>query len=379
MRNDIVAFTERLVAVDTSPGRSTAPVVAALVEELGELGAHVTVQDGEHAGVAQRNLVARFGGDAAAGLVLAGHLDTVPWDASMRATTSAERDGRRLFGRGAVDMKGPIATQIEAVAATREALRRPVVLALTYAEEVGCHGALHLVQRPDLAGDLTGAVCLVGEPTGMRPIVEHKGYGVARVTFRGVPAHSSNPWKGADASAALGAFLVAMHRLREELAAEAPADSRHDPRGTVLNTGLVSAGTARNVVPDRGEVMLEFRPLPGIDLTAFRARVQRELDVAVAAASGTEATIDWFEDRPAFAQDAGVPFVAWLTERTALEPGVVPFYTEAEIFRGGLGIPTVVCGPGSIDQAHRVDESITFDELEAGVEFYADAVRSFCC
>lgn len=378
MRTDIVSFTERLVEVDTSPGRSTSPLVGALADELRSLGAAVSVQDGEHAGVAQRNLIARFGGDAPAGLVLAGHLDTVPWDDAMRATTRPERDGRRLFGRGAVDMKGPIAAQVEAVAASLDALGKPVVLAFTYAEEVGCHGALHLVERPDLAGDLRGAVCLVGEPTGLRPIVEHKGYGVARVIFAGVPAHSSNPWKGADASAALGRFLVAMHGLRDELRDAAPTDTAHDPPSTVLNTGIVSAGTARNVVPDRAEVSLEFRPLPGTDLAAFRARVRAELDAALADAPGVAAEIDWYEDRPAFAQDAGAPLVSWLVERTRLDPGVVPFYTEAEIFRGGLAVPTVVCGPGSIDQAHRVDESITFDELESGVAFYTDAVRAFC-
>lgn len=377
MRTDIVSFTERLVGVDTSPGCSTSPLVGALADELAALGASVAVQDGEHAGVPQRNLIARFGGDAPAGLVLAGHLDTVPWEDAMRATIRPERDGRRLYGRGAVDMKGPIAAQIEAVAATVEGLRRPVVLAYTYAEEIGCHGALHLVQRPDLAGDLTGAACIVGEPTGLVPVVEHKGYGAARITFAGVPAHSSDPWKGADASAALGRFLVGLHGLREELQRDAPADSRHDPRGTVLNTGLVTSGTARNVVPDRAEVTLEFRPLPGT-LDEFRTRVQQRLDEALTAAPGTSAEIDWYEDRPAFAQGPDVPFVEWLVERTGLPPGVLPFYTEAEIFRGGLAIPTVVCGPGSIAQAHRVDESITFDDLEAGVAFYADAVREWC-
>lgn len=377
MSNDVVRRTEALVAVDTAPGLSTAPLVGLVAEELSALGADVRVQDGEHAGVSQRNLIARFGGHGPAGLVLAGHLDTVPWEAQNRATVRPERDGRTLYGRGTCDMKGAVAAQIEAAAACCEALARPLVLCWTYAEEVGCHGALHLVAQRELVGDVSQAVCIVGEPTGLVPGIAHKGYGVAAIHLHGKPAHSSDPGDGADASQVLGALLAQLHALRNRLQSEA-GDTGHQPPGTTLNTGLVSAGTARNVVPDRATVSLEFRPLAGTDMVAFRARVAACLERALAVVEGVTGEIDWYEDRPPFAQDAADPFVRWLVERSGHDPCLLRFYTEAELYRTGFSIPTAVCGPGSIDQAHRVDECVEFDALEAGVAFYADAIEAFC-
>jgi acetylornithine deacetylase len=376
--SSVLERTERLVAVDTAPGQSSAPLLALLADELALLGARVELQEGRHQGVQQQNLVARFGGPDPAGLILAGHVDTVPWDGNQRATTTPERDGRTLFGRGTADMKGAVAAQVEAAAATLDGLRRPLVLAYTYAEEVGCHGALELVAHPALVGERDGAVCLVGEPTGCVPIVEHKGYAVAHIRLTGVPCHSSDPWAGADTSVALGQLLVGLHALRERLLASADADSAHSPPCTTLNTGLVRSGAATNVVPDRADVSLEWRPMPGADAGALRSEVQRCLDQALEAAPGVTGELVWPEALPAFRQDVDVRLVQWLVSRTGHEVGIVPFYTEAELYRGRLGVPTVVCGPGSIANAHRVDESITFDELESGFELYRAAVREFC-
>lgn len=378
MPDDVVTLTERLVSVDTAPGASTAPLAELLSTRLGAMGASVSLQQGEHAGVPQANLVARFGGDAPAGLVLGGHIDTVPWDAGMRATTAAERDGRTLFGRGTCDMKGPIAAQLIAAAATTATLRRPLVLIYSYAEEIGCHGALRLMADRAIVGDVADAVCIIGEPTGLLPIVAHKGYAVATILLTGEPAHSSNPSAGADASVALGVLLCELHALRETLREEGDASSDLTPPCTTLNTGVISAGTAPNVVPDRAEVRLEWRPLPGFDNQDLRRRVQAILERACSAAPGVRGRLDWPDALPAFRQAQDAPVVTFLSERAGQAPGTVPFYTEAELYRAGLGIPTVVCGPGSIANAHRVDESIEFDELEAGVELYADAIRTFC-
>jgi acetylornithine deacetylase len=375
---DVVRLTEELIAVDTAPGLPTGPLAEVLAERLRALGASVRLQAGEWDGVPQRNVVARLGGDGPAGLILAGHIDTVPWAPGQRATARPERDGRTLYGRGSCDMKGPIAAQLLAAARQAHALRRPLVLLFSYAEEVGCHGAMELVRRPRDVGDLTGAVALVGEPTGSVPILAHKGYAVGKLRLLGAAAHSSNPALGADASLALGVLLTELAALRQALVAEGDPACGLLPPFTTLNTGVIRAGTAENVVPDRAELLLEWRPLPGFDSAALGRRVEDCLQRACAAAPGVRAELDWPAPLPPFRQAAGERIVSWLVERTGHAPGTVAFYTEAELYRAGLGVPTVVCGPGSIEQAHRVDESIEFDELEAGVELYADAIAAFC-
>ena len=375
---DVVDLTERLVGVDTSPGCSTGPLLDVIVERARRLDAQVRVQDGQHAGVPQQNLVLRFGGDGPAGLVLAGHLDTVPWESGQRATLQPERDGRRLFGRGTCDMKGALAACLLAAAERRESLRRPLVLLFTYAEELGCHGADALMGQSALLGDTSEAVCLVGEPTDLAPITGHKGYAGAVLHLEGTPAHSSDPWAGADASVSLGTLLRDLHELREALRREGDPGCGHVPPCTTLNTGLVRAGSARNVVPAHASVQLELRPLPGQDERALQARIAACVELAVAASPGVRGWIEWQENRPPFDQPAA-EIVSWLEARTGRRRGVVPFYTEAELYRRGLGVPTVVCGPGSIAQAHRIDESISFDQLEAGQQLYADAIAAFCC
>lgn len=380
MRADVVGLTERLVAVDTAPGCPTRGLVEQLAAELRADGAEVRLQLGELDGQPQGNLVARFGGDGPAGLLLAGHLDTVPWQADQRATITPERDARRLYGRGTCDMKGALAAQWEAVVSRADALRRPALLAWTWGEEIGCHGAKALTAEPALLGDVSEAVALVGEPTDLRPITAHKGYLIVRIVLHGEPAHSSDPWAGTDASVGLAILLRDLHELRESLRREGRehGDARHHPPGTTLNTGLVSAGSARNVVPDRAELVVELRPVAEQDGADLRRRLRACIDLACAAVPGLRAEVEEVEDNPAFDQPHATRLVQWLEERLGAAPGAVPFYTEAELYRRGFGTPVVVCGPGSIANAHRVDEWVGFDELAAGQALYADALDAFC-
>jgi len=380
MSMDVVRLTEELVRVDSAPGRSTAAVAGCIAERLRATGASVLLQPGEAKGVQHINVVARLGGDGPSGLLLAGHMDTVPWEPDFRATTTPSRDGRRLYGRGACDMKGGLAAQMLAAAQVARGgrrLARPLALAFTFAEETGCDGALALVAARERLGAVAGAACLIGEPTGLRPMTGHKGYWIAHLRLAGVPAHSSRPSLGADASRALALLLGELHALREELA-RGPRVAGLDPPCTTLNTGLLSAGLARNVIPDRAEVTVELRPVPGVDAEALKAAVAGCVERAVAAVPGTRGSVEWIETMPAFGQAAEAPIVQWTRQRTGAAPAAVPFYTEGELYRAGLGVDVVVCGPGSIDQAHRTDESVLFDELEAGQQFYVDAIEAFC-
>ncbi len=372
---DPVRLTERLVALDTVSARPNAAFAALLAEHLQALGARVQrlpkVDDPE-----QVNILAWLGPEPSgrAGLALAGHTDTVPWDATMRATTRPERDARRLYGRGTCDMKGAIAAMLCAVERVdRTTLRKPLALAFTFQEEIGCLGAKHLVRSVDLPVEH----CIIGEPTGMRPVTQHKGYVIARVHLRGVPCHSSDPDQGVSAIHAGALAVQALMGLATQWRQRVDPTGRLQPPWTTLNVGLFDGGAARNMVPERAAFTVEIRPLPGQDPSALLDEVEAAARAAAGRVRGIVVEMERVEvDVPlATAEDA--PIVRWLAERTGRAPGTVPFYTEGAFFTD-LGASTVICGPGGIEQAHRVDEWVELDALEEAAEVYRSAIEEHC-
>lgn len=371
---DVVRRCEALVAIASPSVQANEPVCTRIAEWLEPLGARITVQRSER-GPGQVNLLATLGPEGRAALALAGHADTVPFDASMRATDQPERDGRRLYGRGSCDMKGGIAAMVGAMDRVGgAALKRPVLFAFTFQEEIGCHGIKHMREQ----GGIDAERCIVGEPTGLRPVTEHKGYTVGRLRIRGVPCHSSDPSQGISAVHAAARAVDATLRLGHRWSQQSWATTLQPPHPT-LNIGLFQGGTARNVVPEQAGYTIEIRPLPGLDGQAL-------LDEAFRAGELAARTVDErlrFErvvdevDPPLFTPP-GEDLVQFLCERTGMEPGAVPFYTEAPTLRE-MGARTVVCGPGGIEQAHRVDEYVDFDALERAEQLYEDAIRTFCC
>jgi len=377
MMRDPVALTEDLVAYDTVSARPNAPLIgrlATLLEPLdGRLQRVVSPHDPE-----QINLVARFGPDGPGGLAFAGHTDTVPWDGSMRATTAPERDGRRLYGRGTCDMKGAIAAMIHAAHAVGRdglsKLKRPLWFALTFQEEVGCHGAKLLQTAHPLPVDHT----IIGEPTGLTPVTLHKGYAIAQVKMTGQPCHSSDPRQGASAVHGAARAVEALLELGQGW--QAQADDRFTPPWTTINVGLISGGEARNIVPERAEFTVEFRPLPGTDVAATMEEIEavaRRAAQSVPGASPLGVAMEVVEvNQPLFTPD-DAPLTQWLVEQTGAVPGSVPFYTEGALFNA-MGGQTVVCGPGEIAQAHRVDEWVELDALEQAAGLYRRAIEQFC-
>jgi len=368
-----VRLTEDLVGIDTVSSKPCEPLVRRILDELEPLGAQVTLQKKPgHDG--QVNLLARLGPDAPGGLALAGHLDTVPWDGSMRATTQAERDGRRLYGRGTCDMKGAIAGMIHAAAAIdRSALRKPLWLAFTFEEEIGCHGAKLMEEL----GPLRAEHCIIGEPTGLAPVIAHKGYLIAELQFRGTPCHSSDPREGASALRAAARSLDALLSLGDEWCGEPDPNCGLTPPWTTVNVGQMHGGTARNVVPEAAALTLEIRPLPGLDVDALLARAQQVAAAATRSIPGVELEFTATERDAPFSNSSNAPIVSWLVEATGQAPTTVPFYTEAAI-TSRMGASTCVCGPGEIAQAHRVDEWVELDALEAAAQLYRSAIEEFC-
>jgi acetylornithine deacetylase len=335
------------------------------------------------------NLLATWGPPIEGGLVLSGHLDVVPavepgWHSDPWVLD--ERDGR-LYGRGTADMKGFVAAAIEAAARLDGAeLRLPLHLALTYDEELGCVGAPRLIEDMVDAGLRPGLV-LVGEPTGMRPAVAHKSVNLFRTEVRGVPAHSSQPHLGAGAILAAGRLVEVLWRLGDEArrraggegvggeGANAPAAGRRtlpfEPPWTTVHVGMIEGGTAPNILPAACGFTWEYRTLPGEDPDAILSAFLRESEDRVLPALrefAPEASIETtpLARVPPLLPEPGGPAEALAAALVGNVPGqgrVVAFGTEAGQFQE-TGASVVLLGPGSIDQAHRVNEYLERNQFE---------------
>jgi acetylornithine deacetylase len=365
---DTIEILGQLVGFDTTSRDSNLPLidyVRGRLERLGIASELVASEDGHKA-----NLYATLGPRGVGGILISGHTDTVPvdgqdWHGDPFRLHAA--DGR-LYGRGTADMKGFLAVVLALLpeAVGRE-LRIPVHLAFSYDEEVGCLGVRRLIAA--LAGRPERPVLgIVGEPTQMRPIVGHKGKRSLRCHVEGRESHSSLVHRGVnaiEAAAELIARLKAIARRKRDMG---PFDPDFEPPYTTINTGVIHGGTALNIVPKTCRFEFEFRLLPGENADALLAELEdfaaRELLPemrAVDPAAGIR-----FEELTRFpglatAADAEVTqLVVALTGGNAI--GKVSFGSEAGLYHEA-GIPTVVCGPGSIEQAHKPDEFVTLDQL----------------
>ena len=351
---DTVEILRTLVGFDTTSHRSNLDFIrwtATYLDGHGVEARLIHSDDGTKA-----NLLATIGPNVAGGIVLSGHTDVVPvsdqdWDSDPFALV--ERDGR-FHGRGSADMKGFIAACLAAVPHWRRLnLRRPIHLAFSYDEEVGCFGVPRLIA--DLQAHVQPpALAIIGEPTEMRIGLAHRGFYGHRTTFRGRPAHSSDPSLGISAIEP-AAMLVA------ELAKFGRTLSMRGNR-TTFNVGRIGGGSAINIVPGCCEVLWEFRPTDEVSASAVKVEVERLL---AAVLPGVDVEM---------AQIAGVPALSARDDSSAVAiaralgalwpPAEIPFGTEAGFFEVA-GIPSVVCGPGAIGQAHQPNEWIAASELVA--------------
>lgn len=363
---DTRAILERLVAFPTVSRDSNLALIDYARGLLAEVGVDCRLVP--DATGTKANLHATVGPADRPGVMLSGHSDVVPvdgqdWTVPPFALTA--RDGR-LYGRGAADMKGFVACALRAarLAAGRR-LAVPLHLALSYDEEVGCIGVRRLVEVL-AAAPARPAFCIVGEPTGMAVASGHKGKVALRAVCRGREGHS------ALAPLALNALhlacdLVAEIRATQAAIAEGGArDGDYDVPYTTLHVGRIAGGVALNIVPNRAEVDFEIRNLAEDDPQAILAGLDAAAARIVAATGQPEAAIDVETlfaypglDTPADA--AVIGFVKALTGANGTIK--VAFGTEGGLFSERLGIPTVVCGPGSMAQGHKPDEYVTVEQL----------------
>ncbi|MFH6781535.1 MULTISPECIES: acetylornithine deacetylase [Methylobacterium] len=365
---DAAAHLSDLVAIPSVCRTPNGAIVALVRDRLARHGVEAAVLPGPEGDRA--NLFATIGPRDVPGIVLSGHLDVVPAGEGWTGDPfSLRRMGDRLVGRGAVDMKGFVACLLALVPEMAAApLRRPIHLALSYDEEVGCVGVRHMIARlPELCAPPIG--CLVGEPSEMRPVLRHKGKVAGRLTVRGRAGHSSRP-DLADNAVHLAADLVGLVRgTHERLTREGPFHPLFEPASSTLQVGVIAGGTGVNVVPDTCRVEWEARAVPGTDpMTIHDALLAGVAGlVAPLRAAGREVAVESeiLSLYPALdlADDAPLRGLAesW-SGHAAL--GAVSYGTEAGLFQAA-GIPSIICGPGRIAEAHRPDESIGLADLEA--------------
>ncbi|MBB5223205.1 acetylornithine deacetylase [Amaricoccus macauensis] len=370
------AMLARLVAFPTVSTESNLDLVAFVEAHLAGLGVATTrVPDatGEKAGI-----FARVGPDVPGGVVLSGHTDVVPVTGQAWSTDPFELTGRdgRLHGRGTCDMKGFLACALEAVPEMLAAdLKRPVWLAFSRDEEIGCIGAPPLIEAMLAAGPRPGAV-IVGEPSEMRVVTGQKGSWGFRARFTGHEVHSSLMHTGVSAVMESAGMIDAMAAMMRESAAATDPNHFEPPHATV-HVGLISGGTANNITARECIFSGEVRTLPWDDPATWRERIEAEAARREAAARAVHPAATFrFETRmelPGFIAD---PAAETLARALTGDNGqtVVSYQTEAGHFQAA-GLPTVICGPGSIAQAHQPDEFISVDQLAEGAAFVRRLIR----
>ncbi|WP_029041843.1 acetylornithine deacetylase [Cucumibacter marinus] len=364
-----------LIAYPTVSADSNLGLITDVEAELKALGAHTELSHDETGQKA--NLFATLGpADADGGIVLSGHTDVVPvegQDWSSDPFSAQMRDGL-LFGRGSCDMKGFIACALVlAPEFADRSLTRPLHFAFTYDEEVGCLGAQVMLDHLKATGRRP-ATCIIGEPTSMRIIKGHKGCCEYTTRFTGLEGHGSEPDKGVNAVEYAVRYVHKLMETAENLKRRAPADSPFNPPWTTIQIGRMAGGIARNVIAGQCEVDWEMRPVNQADFRFVSEQIEdfviRELlprmrSVHPEATIITEVLGEVAGLEPMTRSEA-IELCAALTGSNE-EPECVSFGTEAGLFQQ-MGISTVLCGPGSIEQAHKPNEFVSVDQISQCLE-----------
>lgn len=364
----------KLVAFDTTSRGSNLALIQWVEGYLADLG--VPTRRVPNADGTKSNLMATIGPAVEGGIVLSGHTDVVPVDGqpwSSDPWTLTERDGR-LYGRGTCDMKGFLALALAAAPELAKAtLSRPVHLAFSYDEEIGCLGA------PDMIAVIAAevpkpALVVVGEPTDMVAVRGHKGIATFTVTVTGREAHSSLTHLGVSANMVAIKLMAMLVELSERLEREADPASPFTPKGASLTIGMIHGGTAGNILARECAFLFDLRTPAGQDPMAlltdvFAAAARMDAEIKAKAPEGG-VKIERRSLTPALAPEENGVAEAF-ARRLAGDngpPRVVPYAAEAGQFQGA-GFSTVICGPGSIDQAHQPDEYVEISQMQRGATF----------
>ena len=377
-----LAMIERLIAIDTTSEKSNLDAIAMIRHHLEPLGARFRETfDAERR---KANLYAMLGPEDAPAILLSGHTDVVPVDGQNWSSDPFRltQRGERYYGRGSADMKSFLGLALGlAPEFVRRGLITPLHFAFSYDEEKGCIGVrgliedlVHLPVKPRLG--------IVGEPTGMTVIAGHKAKRAFRVRVQGLEGHSSLD-QGVNAILAAAEAIAGIGQMQETIRRDGPHDPAYDPPYTTLHTGRIDGGTALNIVPGRCWFDFEIRALPGDSIDRIEAEIRTFIQTRIepwmkAKDPDCGFSFDILSDTVGFGlpdDHEAVVLAAELSGDAHLAH--VSFSTEAGLFTRA-GIPSVVCGPGSIDQAHKPDEYIEGAQLAAGEAFLRRLMDRIC-
>lgn len=383
-----IDWLTRLIAFDTVSRYSNLALIEDVQAYCTQLGLNVDLTFNEAKNKANLFVTVPAGENAdtvTGGLVLSGHTDVVPVDGQDWTSDpfTATVRGSRLYGRGACDMKGFIACALtilpRAVTLSKKGqLRRPLHLALSFDEEVGCLGA-PLILADLTARNITPDYCIVGEPTNMTMVVAHKGIAVYRCRVHGKSAHSSLTPQGVNAISYASRLVGFVDTLAEQLTHRDDNDSLFDVPYSTLSVGTIQGGTATNIVPNLCEFTFDYRNLPHMNqddiLVPIQAKVAELTAQMQARAPETGIELVQQESVPAMTDDDSAELqhliAALVTDDKRHK---VAYATEGGQFTNA-GIPTIICGPGSIEQAHKADEYVELSELERCDNFLAQLLE----
>ncbi|MGQ3891309.1 acetylornithine deacetylase [Legionella sp. CNM-4043-24] len=379
-----IAWLKRLIAFDTTSCFSNMALIADVQTWLEQHGISSQLTKDPHENKA--NLFATIpaaSGCTTGGLILSGHTDVVPVDGQDWASNpfdALERDGR-IIGRGACDMKGFLAVVLSLVPEFCSlSLKKPIHLALSYDEEIGCRGAPLMIDAIQQAG-IQAEGCIVGEPTNMLPVIAHKGIQVFRCRLHGLAAHSSLTPQGCNAIDYAAELICYLRTLADSLRKNGPFDDAFDVPFTSLSTNMINGGIASNTIPSECELIFEFRNLPDVAPASITDQIETYINTHLQPKMRQEyreaaIVLDRLASAPAFQSGSDNPMVS-LTQKLLKDEHrrKVAYATEGGLFQQ-TGIPTVICGPGSIEQAHRANEFVSLDQLQICERFLRDIVTA---
>ena len=367
----LMSILADLIGFDTTSRNSNLELIRYVEDYLSQHGVQSTLvhDDSGH----KANLYATIGPAELGGVMLSGHTDVVPVDGQRWASDPfvLERIDDKVFGRGSADMKGFIACVLEWVPEMVAAsLATPIHIALSYDEEVGCIGVRRLLDLMEKM-PVVPSMAIIGEPTNMEIVVAHKGKRGIRVNVRGASAHSAYPTEGVNAIEVAAQLIAHISEVQQDIEKNGPFDPGYRVPHTTLHVGTVRGGTALNIVPNECSFDFEIRHLPEHEIDPLIDTIQRyardNLEPTMRL-KNPDCGIDFTElfGYPALFTAPDAPVVAFVRSLLEYDRAVeqISFGSEAGLFSRRIGIPAVVCGPGSILQAHRPDEYVSIEQLE---------------